>query len=124
ACFKPQLPEFFIKRLSEPGDLVYDPFMGRGTTVIEAALLGRVPYGCDINPLSRFLARPRVNPPTLRQVTERLREIDLNDPDEMPEDLLAFYHPDTLKAICSLKKYLLNRKAKLDPVDEWIWMVA
>src|SRR6188768_3788849 len=29
ACFKPQLPRFFIERLTKPGDLVYDPFMGR-----------------------------------------------------------------------------------------------
>src|SRR5262245_61693002 len=39
ACFKPQLPRFFIERLTAPGDLVYDPFMGRGTTLVEAALL-------------------------------------------------------------------------------------
>jgi len=126
ACFKPQLPRFFIQRLSEPGDITYDPFMGRGTTVIEAGLLGRTPHGCDINPLSRFLTRPRLNPPTLRQATERFREIDLNDCDEMPEDLLVFYHPDTLRGICALKKYLLKRdaEARLDFVDEWIWMVA
>src|SRR5262249_13871489 len=31
ACFKPQLPRFFIERLTKPGDIVYDPFMGRGT---------------------------------------------------------------------------------------------
>ena len=31
ACFKPQLPAFFIDRLTAPGDRVYDPFMGRGT---------------------------------------------------------------------------------------------
>jgi len=55
ACFKPQLPRFFIDRLTVPGDIVYDPFMGRGTTLIEAALLGRRPYGCDVNPLSRVL---------------------------------------------------------------------
>src|SRR6059036_879680 len=36
ACFKPQLPRFFIQRLTEPGDIVYDPFMGRGTTLREA----------------------------------------------------------------------------------------
>ena len=30
ACFKPQLPGFFITRLTEPGDRVHDPFMGRG----------------------------------------------------------------------------------------------
>ena len=50
ACFKPQLPRFFIERLTKPGDAVFDPFMGRGTTPIEAALLGRVPGGCDANP--------------------------------------------------------------------------
>src|SRR5690242_14789467 len=52
ACFKPQLPRFFIERLTREGEIVYDPFMGRGTTLLEAALLGRVPYGCDVNPLS------------------------------------------------------------------------
>src|SRR5437867_10342638 len=79
ACFKPQLPRFFIERLSAPGDRVYDPFMGRGTTVIEAALLGRVPHGCDINPLSLFLTRPRLNPPTPSQVVARLKAIDFSD---------------------------------------------
>jgi len=100
--------------------------MGRGTTVIEAALLGRVPCGCDINPLSSFLTRPRLNPPTLQQVAERLKIIDFTDTDEFPEDLLVFYHPETLREICSLKKYLLQGKAEatLDAVDEWIWMVA
>ena len=39
ACFKPQLPEYFIERYSRPGDVVYDPFMGRGTTPVQAALV-------------------------------------------------------------------------------------
>lgn len=34
ACFKAQLPAFFISNLTNPGDVVYDPFMGRGTTPI------------------------------------------------------------------------------------------
>jgi DNA modification methylase len=51
ACFKPQLPRFFIERLTKPGDVVFDPFMGRGTTLLEAALLGRIPVGSDANPL-------------------------------------------------------------------------
>jgi SAM-dependent methyltransferase len=126
ACFKPQLPRFFIQRLSGPGEIVYDPFMGRGTTAIEAALLDRIPYGCDVNPLSRFLTQPRLNPPSASQVAERLKAIDFADADEFPEDLLVFYHPDTLKEICSLKKYLLKRKvgSTLDAVDDWIWMVG
>ena len=50
ACFKPQLPAFFIERLTRPGEVVFDPFMGRGTTLIEAALMDRIPMGCDVNP--------------------------------------------------------------------------
>ena len=34
ACFKPQLPRFFIDRLTAPGETVYDPFSGRGTTAL------------------------------------------------------------------------------------------
>ena len=126
ACFKPQLPRFFIERLTNRGEIVYDPFMGRGTTLVESALLGRIPFGCDVNPLSSILTRARLNPPTLDAIDERLQQIDFSDYDEWPEDLLVFYHPETLKQIVSLKKYLLARAAakELDLVDEWIRMVA
>ena len=76
ACFKPQLPRFFIERLTRPGDVVYDPFMGRGTTLIEAALLGRTPYGCDVNPLSQIFVRARLNPPGFSEVEARLKKIN------------------------------------------------
>jgi hypothetical protein len=126
ACFKPQLPRFFIERLTQPGEVVYDPFMGRGTTVLEAALLGRVPCGCDINPLSVVLTRPRLRPPSLADVTQRLRQIDFASCDDFPEDLLVFFHPDTLRAIASLRNYLLARRAanSLDAVDDWICLLA
>lgn len=128
ACFKPQLPRFFIERLTAPGDKVYDPFMGRGTTPLEAALLGRVPLGCDVNPLSAVLVKPRLSPPSLQEVAQRLATIDFSHakPDALSEDLLVFYHPDTLQQILALKQYLLRRQAshQLDSVDEWIRMVA
>ncbi|HVV74078.1 MAG TPA: DNA methyltransferase [Verrucomicrobiae bacterium] len=126
ACFKPQLPRFFIERLTVPGEVVYDPFMGRGTTVIEAGLLDRVPFGNDINPLSLIMTGPRLSPPALTEVEARLKTISLEDPDEMPEDLLAFYHPTTLRGIASLKKYLLRRqnRGESDAVDKWIALVA
>jgi hypothetical protein len=123
ACFKPQLPRFFIERLTEPGETVHDPFMGRGTTLVEAALLGRVPCGCDVNPLSLVLVRPRLRPPTLEQIQARLAEVDFKNSDEASEDLLVFFHPETLREIAALKKYLLGR-GPLDPVDEWIALVA
>jgi hypothetical protein len=126
ACFKPQLPRFFIERLTQTGDRVYDPFMGRGTTPIEAALLGRVPLGNDVNPLSVVMTRPRLRPPTLAQVEARLSQIDLNDPADQPEDLLVFYHPETLRGVSSIKHYLRRRRSEdaLDAVDEWIALVA
>src|SRR5450755_3388063 len=60
ACFKPQLPEFFIARLTAPGETVYDPFSGRGTTALQAALMGRRAAANDVNPLSAMLVRPRL----------------------------------------------------------------
>lgn len=122
ACFKPQLPRFFIERLTKPGEVVYDPFMGRGSTPVEAALLGRVPFGNDINPLSLTFTRPRLQPPTFDEITDRLEQIPLTNQDEFPDDLLVFYHPDTLREICGLKKYFL--RVRLDPINDWIRMVA
>ena len=55
ACFKPQLPAYFIERLTDEGDVVYDPFSGRGTTAVEAALRGRSVIANDVNPLSAIL---------------------------------------------------------------------
>jgi hypothetical protein len=126
ACFKPQLPAFFINRLTALQDVVYDPFMGRGTSVIEAALLGRIPRGCDVNPISHILSLPRLEPPSVAQVAQRLERIDLSWREPIPEDLLAFYHPDTLNEICALRSYLLNRSSdgSADAIDNWIQMVA
>ena len=126
ACFKPQLPRFFVERLTSPGDVVYDPFLGRGTTVIEAALLGRTPVGTDINPLSEILVAPRLDPPPLTAVSERLKGLTLESECDTGDDLLAFYHPNTLRQITNLRKYLLGKgeDGSLDATDRWIRMVA
>lgn len=128
ACFKPQLPEFFIERLTKKGDGVYDPFMGRGTTPIQAALMGRRPLANDINPLSVLLTRPRLNPPSLNTVAKRLSSIPWGKSVEIREDLLAFYHPQTLRDLCLLRNWLFENAPLSDnapdPVVDWIRMVA
>lgn len=127
ACFKPQLPAFFINQLTIPGDVVYDPFMGRGTTPLEAAILGRIPYGNDTNPLSKSLAAPRIAPPSFEEVRKRLIDIPWSDFDSFErDDLLVFYHPETLCKIEGLRNWLLikEKSCNLDPVDLWIRMVA
>lgn len=50
AEFPVSLPAFFIKAYSDPEDLIFDPFMGSGTTLIAAAQEGRRGYGCEISP--------------------------------------------------------------------------
>ncbi len=122
ACFKPQLPRFFISRLTQPGDVVYDPFMGRGTTLIEAALMGRVPWGCDINPLSPILVRPRLHPPGPDELAKHLAPLPLNLEVESRDDLSVFYHPEVLRAVSSMRHYF--HEPLRDLTDGWLRMVA
>jgi hypothetical protein len=123
ACFKPQLPEFFIDRLTRAGDTVYDPFAGRGTTPLQAALMGCRPVGNDINPLSEMLVRPRLEPVSLHAVAKRLQLIGGGDIADANDELTVFFHPETLRRIRAIRTWLLER-AELDAVDRWIRMVA
>lgn len=126
ACYKPQLPRLFIEQLTQPGDIVYDPFSGRGTTIIEAALLGRKIIANDINPLSTILAKSRLNPPTLENVMERLKQIPRINHDVCEFDLSMFFHPETENEIKALRNYLLKKikNKSNDVIDDWIQMVS
>ncbi|GIV44748.1 MAG: DNA methylase [Bacteroidia bacterium] len=126
ACFKPQLPAFFIKLLTRPKDVVYDPFAGRGTTPIEAALLNRNIIANDVNPLSRILTEGRLYIPELKALEKRLKEIEINYELKADIDLSMFYHPKTEAEIVSLRKYLIEKKQNgtEDELDKWIRMVA
>ncbi|HEX2824768.1 MAG TPA: DNA methyltransferase [Burkholderiales bacterium] len=126
ACFKPQLPAYFIDRLSDEGDLVYDPFSGRGTTAVEAALRGRRVAANDINPLSSIFARPRLEMPHVGEVDARLAGIDLGQKARPTLDLSMFYHPDTERELLNLRAYLNARRRSRseDSIDRWIRMVA
>ncbi len=126
ACFKPQLPRFFIELLTRPGDTVFDPFSGRGTTALEAALLGRNVAANDVNPLSRILCEPRLHLPNVELLKKRLDEIEINYGLKPDIDLSMFFEKKTLAEILSLRKYLFEREAseEYDEVDAWIRMVA
>jgi DNA modification methylase len=50
APFPRGLVEFFVKAFSDPGDIVFDPFLGSGTTIAAAHVLDRAGYGCEISP--------------------------------------------------------------------------
>lgn len=126
ACFKPQLPRYFIERLTRAGDLVYDPFSGRGTTAVEAALMGRRVAANDINPLSAIFTLPRLEAPDLADIEERLRTLPVGRRRKADIDLSMFYHPDTERELLALREYLARHAAAgtEDGADRWIRMVA
>ncbi|MGI8467954.1 MAG: DNA methyltransferase [Pyrinomonadaceae bacterium] len=126
ACYKPQLPKFFIERLTRKNDVVYDPFLGRGTTLIEANLLGRRVVGNDVNPLSKVLTAPRLAPPNVFEIKQRLDEVALDEINGGDSDLLVFFHPKTLAEILAWREYFKQRResGKFDKVDAWLEMTA
>jgi DNA modification methylase len=75
AKFPPQLPRKFIEWLTDPDDLVLDPMVGSGTTVLEAFLLGRRGIGFDIDPLAMRLCKAKVTPAALEEVAETGHQI-------------------------------------------------
>ena len=125
-CFKPQLPAYFIERLTREGDTVYDPFSGRGTTAVEAALHARNIIANDVNPLSAILTRPRLEVPNVAEVDVRLRALQLSAKANGELDLSMFFHPNTEREILNLRRYLWQRRrdGTEDSLDRWIRMVA
>jgi hypothetical protein len=126
ACFKPQLPRYFIERFSAPGDVVYDPFTGRGTTIIEAAMIGRRVVSNDVNPISRILTEPRLLLPSVDEIIDRLDAIPIAHGASSGSDLSMFFHPRTEAGLVALRQYLIDRRAagSDDAADAWIRMVA
>jgi hypothetical protein len=57
ARFSPLFARAAIKTFTKPGDLVLDGFMGGGTSIVEARVLGRLAIGTDINDLSVFVSK-------------------------------------------------------------------
>ena len=55
--FIPQLVDVFLRRYFRPGDCVYDPFAGSGTTLVEANVYGCDAVGADISAFNCLLAR-------------------------------------------------------------------
>lgn len=75
AKFPPQLPRKFIKALTTFGDVILDPMMGSGTTVLEAFLTGRYGIGFDIDPLALMLTKTKATPLDAKQVAQLGNEI-------------------------------------------------
>jgi DNA methylase len=69
----PQLVEVFLRRHFQPDMCVYDPFVGSGTTLVEANAFGADALGCDISAFNCLLSRVKVTPYALGSLELSLR---------------------------------------------------
>src|SRR5207253_2875836 len=116
----PQLPNLFIRWLTEPGDAVYDPFAGRGTVPLEALLMARRAYASDANPLALALSQSKVRVPArsrlLARVTQLERQFVPRPTDGVPPHIRMLYAESTLRQIVYLKDALVRSR----PVDAFL----
>lgn len=76
AKFIPEIPRWAIRKFSEKGEIVLDPFVGSGTTMVEARLLGRNSYGIDHNPLARLIAKVKSTPLEYELIVKEKRKLE------------------------------------------------
>ena len=107
--FVPQLVEFFLRRCFEPGDCVYDPFVGSGTTLVEANAYGAHAIGCDISAFNCLISRVKTQahaPASLEMELRRILEDAQQRPDRdassASEWLANWYSP---RALSELLRY-------------------
>lgn len=75
AKFIPQLASRLICKYSEKGDVVVDPFMGSGTTVVESLVNERVGVGTDINEIAFLVAKAKTMPLDAKKVQDEFLRI-------------------------------------------------
>jgi len=121
AMFPPSIPNYFIHKYSDSGDLILDQFSGRGTAPLEACVLGRVGIGNDKNPLAYVLTAAKVNVPPIKEIKDRIRNLSdiyrdreksLTTVDDWKIKML--YSEYTLKQLCFLRDELSWRTDYID----------
>jgi hypothetical protein len=73
--FIPQLVEAFLHRYFTPQDCIYDPFVGSGTTLVEANVFGSASVGCDISAFNCLLTRVKTTDYSLGALELGLRGV-------------------------------------------------
>ena len=118
ASFPPKVPHYFIDRFTDKGDLVLDPFSGRGTTPTEACLMGRIGVGSDLNPIASVLTKAKVQPPKKENVLKRLSLLESNFKQkniaEVPDKIKMLYSTKTLQQLLFLKGELNIKTSSID----------
>jgi hypothetical protein len=115
-------PESFVRKQlvwAKPGDLVFDPFSGRGTTVFESLLNGREAFGCDVNSVAVCISNAKVDPPSRLDALTRLDELEginiRHDP-SLDKDTFfrTCFHSRTLQQLLHLRRSLNWKRNRVD----------
>lgn len=120
--FPAALARSFIATLSDPGDVVLDPFSGRGTTLLEARLTGRVPLASDLNPIAVALTRAKNTDVRRHDVLARLAALEdrydsvlyVPEAQSEPDDIQLIFHPRVLAQLCYLRRKLVPTRSAVD----------
>jgi hypothetical protein len=129
AMFPESFAERWIRRLTSPGDVVLDPFSGRGTTAFTALLLDRQAVACDTNAVAYCITRAKACAPTLGQLKRRIARLETKfRPSDwkkagvtMPEFFHWCYAHPTLLQLLYLRSSL---RWKLSDTDSMIAALA
>ncbi|MGX1769505.1 DNA methyltransferase [Dietzia sp. NPDC055343] len=113
--FPAKVAHYFIQRYSKPGDLVLDPFSGRGTTALQARVEGRRSVCNDLNPLAYVLSRAKAAPPRWDSLMGFVDMLENNftkgsTSSDVTPDIRMLYHPNTLEQICYIRNRLLSKE--------------
>ncbi|MCS7137634.1 MAG: site-specific DNA-methyltransferase [Candidatus Caldarchaeum sp.] len=110
--FPPSLARWAVEKFSDRGDVVLDPFSGKGTAPLEACMARRIGVGNDLAPEAYVATRAKVNAVPLREVRRWVEEAArLMRPDtvsvyDVEEEVRVFFHPQTLKQILAVRELL------------------
>jgi DNA methylase len=110
--FIPQLVEVFLRRYFKPGDSVYDPFVGCGTTLVEANAFGARGLGCDISAFNCLLTRVKTEDysPGALEMTLRVIYEESHDASDQANELPAtdwlrqWYAPRALRELLAYRE--------------------
>jgi site-specific DNA-methyltransferase (adenine-specific) len=119
AMFPPPLPNYFIQKYSSPGEVILDPFSGRGTTVLEACKLNRFGIGNDLNPLAFLLTKAKTNVPEKKRVVARIHSLEKKFTSDInlstvDGEIRMLFSDLTLSQIVFLKKQLNWKTSSVD----------
>ena len=113
--FPPHLARYFIAKYSAPGDLVADPFCGKGTTLFEAARRGRAAVGGEVSPEAVIISRAKTRRVTIADVVQYIESLpSQGDAKGIPRDVAMFFNPATLRQLMAIRKALLSDMKRSD----------